>query len=135
MRKVFADTAYYLALLLKHDDLQAKALTFDDTAPGLQIFTCDAILIELLAHVAGRGAHLRAGALQLIDLLRASPNVTIIRQTPELFDAALELYRGRPDKAYSLADCMSMAICQDEDIAEVLTHDHHFEQEGLTILL
>lgn len=58
-----------------------------------------------------------------------------MRQTPELFDEAFELYRRRADKGYSLTDCMSMNICRDMDIAEVLTHDRHFAQEGFAALL
>jgi predicted nucleic acid-binding protein len=30
---------------------------------------------------------------------------------------------------------MSMVVCADLGIAEVLSHDHHFEQEGFAILL
>lgn len=59
----------------------------------------------------------------------------MIRQTPELFDAGLELYHRRPDKGYSLTDCMSMAICTEQKIEQVLTHDRHFAQEGFEILL
>jgi predicted nucleic acid-binding protein len=46
----------------------------------------------------------------------------------------LELYRARPDKAYSLTDCMSMLIMRREGITEILTHDRHFEQEGFRSL-
>jgi len=28
-----------------------------------------------------------------------------------------------------------MLICRDREITDVLTHDHHFEQEGFLILL
>jgi predicted nucleic acid-binding protein len=135
VRTVFADTAYFIALLLPRDDLRQRAIAFDDAAPGLRIFTTDGVLMELLAHVASRGSNSRAAALRLIDLLRNTPHVTIVRMTPELFDAGLELYRQRPDKAYSLVDCMSMVVCQQEGIDEVLTHDHHFAQEGFTVLL
>ena len=51
------------------------------------------------------------------------------------FDAGLELYRRRPDKGYSLTDTMSMVICREHDIEQVLTHDRHFAQEGFEILL
>lgn len=135
MRRVFVDTSYYLALLLKNDDLRAEARAFDDRASGLRMFTTDAVFMEILAHVAARGTHLRAGALELIESVRTAQNVTVVRQTPQLFDEALALYRLRPDKAYSLVDCMSMIVCRQMEIAEVLTHDRHFHQEGFTILL
>jgi predicted nucleic acid-binding protein len=52
----------------------------------------------------------------------------------ELFLAGLDLYRARPDKGYSLTDCMSMLIMRREGLAEILTHDRHFEQEGFRAL-
>lgn len=135
MRLVFADAVYYIAIIIPTDRFHGTALDFDDTDVDLRIVTSDAILMEVLAYVAARGPHLRSVALGLVDDLRSEPRVTVVRQTPELFDTALDLYRRRPDKAYSLADCMSMVICADQGISEVLTHDRHFAQEGLTILL
>ncbi len=44
--------------------------------------------------------------------------------------AGLQLYRDRPDKRYSLTDCISMQTMRREGLTEVLTNDRHFEQEG-----
>ena len=41
----------------------------------------------------------------------------------------------RRDKEYSLTDCASMNAMRLESIPEVLTNDHHFKQEGFTILM
>jgi predicted nucleic acid-binding protein len=71
----------------------------------------------------------------MIDALRDDAAVTIVRQTAELFGAGLNLYRRRPDKGYSLTDCMSMIVCQQFDVTDVLTHDQHFAQESFTLLL
>jgi predicted nucleic acid-binding protein len=99
------------------------------------VVTTDPVLTEVLAYVSERGPVSRTKAVATIDALRDDAAVTIVRQTPELFDAGLNLYRRRPDKGYSLTDCMSMIVCQQFDISDVLTHDRHFEQEGFTILL
>ena len=61
--------------------------------------------------------------------------VTVVRQTPDLFDAGLALYRRRLDRGYSLTDCMSMIVCRERRIGDVPTHDRHVEQEGFAILL
>ena len=45
------------------------------------------------------------------------------------------LQRRRLDKGYSLTDCMSMVLCHEQGISDVLKHDRHFEQEGFAILL
>jgi uncharacterized protein len=44
------------------------------------------------------------------------------------------LYKDRPDKEYSLTDCISMQVMRREGLTEVLTNDHHFTQEGFRIL-
>ena len=97
--------------------------------------TSDGIFAEVLAYVSGAGPSLRAAAVGLVDRVRSDPATTIVRQTPDLFDRALDMYRRRPDKGYSLIDCMSMLVCRDLAITEVLTHDVHFEQEGFRRLL
>lgn len=71
----------------------------------------------------------------MVDRILNDGRITVIRQTPDLFDRAFDLYRRRLDKGYSLTDCMSMVVCTDLDISGVLSHDHHFAQEGFTILL
>jgi predicted nucleic acid-binding protein len=65
---------------------------------------------------------------------RRDPQVDILPQTRANFDAALALYESRPDKGYSLTDCRSMVALRALTISEVLTSDHHFTQEGFTIL-
>jgi predicted nucleic acid-binding protein len=55
--------------------------------------------------------------------------VRIIPQSRESFRAGLRLYRARPDKGYSLVDCISVQTMRKERLTEVLTNDRHFEQE------
>jgi predicted nucleic acid-binding protein len=43
-------------------------------------------------------------------------------------------YRARPDKGYSLTDCISMQTMRREGLTDVLTNDRHFEQEGFRAL-
>jgi predicted nucleic acid-binding protein len=52
----------------------------------------------------------------------------------ELRKLGIELYASRLDKGYSLTDCISMMVMKQMGIYEILTHDKHFTQEGLTIL-
>ena len=44
------------------------------------------------------------------------------------------MYKARPDKGYSLTDCISMNTMRAEGMAEVLTNDVHFRQEGFRAL-
>jgi hypothetical protein len=50
--------------------------------------------------------------------------------TQDLFDLAAELYADRPDKAWSLVDCTSFLIMQQEGLTDALSTDHHFTQAG-----
>jgi hypothetical protein len=45
------------------------------------------------------------------------------------------LYADRPDKYWSLTDCISFVVMKDHQITEALTGDHHFEQAGFVALL
>ena len=65
----------------------------------------------------------------------AQPNIEVMPQDRAGFEQGLVLYRARLDKGYSLTDCVSMNTMRACGITECLTHDHHFEQEGFTILL
>jgi len=135
MRRVFADTSYFIALLFRRDQRHRQAVSLDREFQHRQLVTSDAVLIELLAWVSARGAAARLLTITHIDFLRATPDVLIVRQTDGLFDLAFEMYRNRPDKMYSLTDCMSMIICRQLEIDDVATSDLHFAQEGFTLLL
>lgn len=46
-----------------------------------------------------------------------------------------EFYRQRRDKEWSLTDCISFVVMQEEQLTEALTADRHFEQAGFKPLL
>ncbi len=133
--RVFADTVYFVALLVRNDALHEIAVGLARRSGENTFVTTYSVLTELLAYVAKRGAHARAEAVGLIDDMQLDPAWTLIRQMPDHLDRAFDLYRRRLDKGYSLTDCMSMVVCGDLGIGEVLSHDRHFEQEGFAILL
>jgi predicted nucleic acid-binding protein len=58
----------------------------------------------------------------------------VIEMTRALFVEGLALYKARPDKEYSLTDCISLEVMRRERLPDVLTNDHHFTQEGFRIL-
>ena len=135
MRMVYADALYYIALLVPRDTLHRVAVTIGSRLTGTRVITSEPVLVEVLAHVSGLGPSARSEVVGTVDDLRADPNVTIIPQTPALFDAGLDLYRQRPDKTYSMTDCMSMVVCRERGITGVLTYDRDFEQEGFVAML
>jgi uncharacterized protein len=77
----------------------------------------------------------RTVAVRLIHRVNSDPNIDVIPQTTDLFQAALDLYHQRPDQAWSHTDCASFYIMQQLNIHEALAHDKHFEQAGFIALL
>jgi uncharacterized protein len=47
---------------------------------------------------------------------------------------ARRLFLDRPDKRYTLTDCLSFVIMRRLGITEALATDDHFRQEGFTVL-
>ena len=132
---VFADTVYWSALFSPQDDLHARAERLTESLAGVLIVTSDLVLIEFLNGFAGRGRRSRALASSSVQVLRRGTNAIVESLTPESFDAALKLYRERPDKGWSITDCSSFLIMQRFGIDSALTYDKHFEQAGFTALL
>jgi uncharacterized protein len=78
-------------------------------------------------------AHQAAVAASVRDIL-SSPAIRVVPQSRSSFLAGLDLYAQRPDKRYSLTDCISMQTMRRERLSEALTNDRHFEQEGFRAL-
>ena len=49
--------------------------------------------------------------------------------------SAVQFYRGRPDKDWSLTDCLSFLVMERRGLTEALTTDHDFEQAGLKAIM
>jgi hypothetical protein len=47
----------------------------------------------------------------------------------------MQLYGARPDKDWSLTDCISIEVMAERGITDALTGDHHFLQAGFRALL
>jgi uncharacterized protein len=77
----------------------------------------------------------RTLAIQMTEQLRQSKRVQILGASTADWHAGYTLYQSRPDKAWSLVDCISMHLCQQQSIREVFTADRNFLQAGYLILL
>jgi uncharacterized protein len=72
---------------------------------------------------------------ELYDYLQVAPKLLILADADASLKAGIDLYRARPDKEWSLTDCISFAVMHQYSIREALTADHHFEQAGFVPLL
>lgn len=133
MKPVFADTFYWIALLNPEDIAHNAVVAYSRGLDANLIITTDEVLTELLSAYAAN-PYLRRKAAQNVRNLLAHPHVRIVTQGRTGFLDGLELYQARPDKGYSLVDCISMQIMRREEITDALTGDRHFEQEGFRAL-
>ena len=93
----------------------------------------DAVLAEFLTFFSGN-LHWRNRAGRTVQALLHAPGVRVIADSRPVFLSGLELYCDRPDKKYSMTDCISMQIMRNEGLTDALTNDKHFEQEGFRAL-
>ncbi len=131
---LFADAFYWVALIFPRDNFHARVRSFSATLGPVRLVTTDEILTEVLNHFSHLGPYWRSTAAALVHDLRSDPDVDVFPQTRADFDAALALYEARLDKDYSLSDCRSMLALRAQSMTKILTNDHHFTQEGFTIL-
>ena len=133
MRRVFADTLYWLAIFLPGDSWASAARSVDVSA--VLLITTEEVLTEFLAAVSSHGDQTRRLACRLVREILKDPSIEVISQSHESFLGGLALYERRPDKQYSLVDCISMNLMRQKSVHEILSNDRHFAQEGFTPLL
>jgi predicted nucleic acid-binding protein len=135
MRAVFADTSYWIAASDRKDSWAAVAASAEYALANTILITTDEILVEYLAAFSGAGPKARQRSSSYVRRLFSRRDVSVVPQSRESFLDGLSLYETRPDKGYSLTDCISMCTMRAQGIREVLTTDRHFAQEGFIVLM
>lgn len=131
MSVVFVDTSFYQALLNPRDQWHHAAMEFSINFRENTV-TSEYVLCELGALMAPE--HLRRLFIDFVEILQITPEVEVTPASPECFRAGFDLFAGRPDKDWSLTDCVSFAQMRARGISEALSFDHHFEQAGFRLL-
>jgi predicted nucleic acid-binding protein len=132
VREAFADTFFFLAVGNAEDSAHAKSVAaYRDRS--FRFVTTAWVLTELGDALGVPG--LRDRFAVLLDTLSDDPNAVVLEARQDIFMAGVELYRTRPDKEWSLTDCISFAVMEQRGITDALTGDHHFEQAGFRALL
>jgi len=128
----FADTSYLLALLNPGDEFHASAA--DLSAALDEVIVTTAWVLTKLGDALHRGRN-RETFGRFLDTLAEHEDFEIVPASPELFRQGIALFRARPDKEWSLTDCISFVVMDEKGISEALTSDRHFEQAGYKALL
>jgi predicted nucleic acid-binding protein len=93
------------------------------------------VLTEFLNSFSNYGPRLRQAAARAVASLRETAQIVIVPQTSHLFEKAPKRYQDMTDKSWSLTDCASFLIMEEERLTAALTHDRHFAQAGFHTLL
>ena len=130
----FADTFFWIALANPRDAWHSRVAAWENANRGAQFLTTEEVLAEVLNWFAGTGRIGRVLAVNVVRSVLADSSVNVLPQSTNDFASALAFYEARLDKQYSITDCRSMIVVKELGISEVLTNDHHFTQEGFTIM-
>ena len=135
MKMVFADTLYWVAIVHPNDQWGEPSKKAKASLGNVLLLTTDEVLTEFLTALSKCGENLRRQAARMVRAILANPNVKVLPQSRDSFLRGVDLYEQRLDKEYSLTDCISMNAMKSESVAEVLTNDQHFRQEGFEVLI
>jgi predicted nucleic acid-binding protein len=132
MKKVFADSFFFLAMMNVRDSCHREAVALSETLAG-PIITTQWVLVE----VGDAFSKLkdRDRFVDLLELIEADDRIHVVAASNSSFQRGTELFTRRKDKSWSLTDCISFTVMEQRNIKEALTGDHHFEQAGYTMLL
>jgi predicted nucleic acid-binding protein len=133
---IFIDTAGWIALIYRHDDYHQQAKHIYAGLGHVKRMTTDAVLVES-CNMFGK-VPLRPFAIALMEKIRKAKNLgvlEVVHVTETLIDRGCELFQRRPDKDWSMTDCISFVVMRDKGITKAFTTDHHFEQAGFEKLL
>jgi predicted nucleic acid-binding protein len=132
MTPALADTSYYLALVNPVDPRHDRAVDLAENHLGRVVVT-EFVLGEL-GNSLSKGAD-RLVFLALLEDLRADSATTIVPANAALFQQGVELFASRPDKDWSLVDCISFVVMKVRRLKNALSADRHFVQAGFRALL
>ena len=134
MTPLFADTFYWIAVSDFTDTARARSLALTSERAAFPIVTTDEVLAEYLTFFSTAPEQMRREVAASVQGILENTVIRVIPQSRSSFLSGLDLYTQRPDKRYSLTDCISMQTMRREGLTEALTNDRHFEQEGFRAL-
>jgi predicted nucleic acid-binding protein len=132
MKRVFADTSFFVAAIGPRDQFHEQAVEFMRAYDG-QVLTTDFVLVEF-------GNYLfrikdRPFLEPVLHNIRTNPQYEIVPASRELLQRGIDRFIARTDKEWSLTDCISFVVMEGRGVTEALTSDADFGQAGFAALL
>ena len=129
---LFVDTSAYYSLLDHKDKNHRNAKRIWDRLMDNDdvLITNNYVLIETTALVQNR---LGMGAcIDFQDIFVPLTEIYWIEQ--EIHQASVAALRTANRRKLSLVDCVSFEVCRRYGIDDIFAFDHHFEEQGFTLL-
>jgi uncharacterized protein len=127
---LFVNTGYVIALINQDDLYHQQALWWADRYDRHPVITTHAVLLEI-GNALSRLA--RQEAANIINYFQTAPEATVVSLTPQLFNAAINLYSSYQDKTWGLVDCVSFIVMREQQVSMALSFDKHFTQAGFKL--
>jgi predicted nucleic acid-binding protein len=132
--RLFVDTGFLLAVFNERDQYHEAAMRLSSRFQSCrELWLTEAVLLEVGAafHAPAR----RHIAQRIWRELYGDPRCHVASISGSLLERGMELFGERPDKAWTLADCISFVVMGDHDLSDALSCDGHFVQAGFHALL
>ncbi|MCC6446885.1 MAG: type II toxin-antitoxin system VapC family toxin [Armatimonadetes bacterium] len=121
--KMLVDTVFIQAILNRRDQYHRQAIRYlPRVQAAAEVWITEAIMLEVGAALK---AYNRSGAAMFLRKCYTTPNMRMRSIDTPLMLRALDLYEARPDKSWSLTDCISFIVMAEHDIREAITADVH----------
>lgn len=135
MPTYFADTSFWIALSSKRDQYHPRAVAWSQFVIRSQstVLTTEAVLWEWMNALSDAGT--RRLAAEGYRRCHGDARIEVAPFQAEVIESAVQLYEARPDKTWSLSDCLSFVLMERRHLTEALTTDRHFEQAGLKAMM
>ena len=132
MAVYFADTSFWVALVDRQDVYHSKAVEWSLAVSGTMI-TTEAVLLET-ANAFSR-PDWRDKVIALVNHILNRDDIQVVPFSDAIWSRGWKLFGDRPDKSWSLTDCISFEVMQERGLTRALAADSHFRQAGFQALL
>lgn len=131
MRPLFVDTSGWYDLMFSGAPRHREIVQIM-RQPGATFITSTYVLDELAALLLTRAGH--AAAVQGVGHIRQAAEVRVEHPDAAEELRAWDLFLARPDKTYTLTDCLSFVMMRRLGIDTAVATDDHFRQEGFAVI-
>jgi len=127
-KDIFIDTSAFIALRLYDDINHKRAQKFLETIKEkrLRLHTTNFILDEVYTYFC----KVHNIAVEMAELIRNNPLITLHRISVEDEERAWEILKAFHDKTFSYTDATSFALMERLGLNKVFAFDEHFKQYG-----